>query len=79
LEVAARMVPTLAYFGSADPWTPAADIDALRTAWSGRDDCEIVVVEGADHGFIHDPDRDVHKAEAAAAAWGRALEWVGAS
>ncbi len=78
LEVASRMVPTLAYFGSADPWTPPADIDALRAAWSGRDDCEIVVVEGADHGFVHDPDRDVHNPEAAAEAWTRALEWVGA-
>ena len=51
------MCPTLAIFGSADPWTPAADIDALRAAWSDRPDCEIVVVEGADHGFVHDPDR----------------------
>ena len=53
-----------------DPWTPAADIDALRTAWSGRTDCEIVVVEGAEHGFVHDPDRDVHRADDAAATPG---------
>jgi carboxymethylenebutenolidase len=79
LEVAPRMVPTLAYFGSADPSIPAADIDALRAAWSGRDDCEIVVVEGADHGFVHDPDRDVHRPDDAKQAWTRTLEWVGAS
>jgi carboxymethylenebutenolidase len=77
LSVAATMVPTLAYFGSNDPWTPAADIEALRAAWSGRADCEIVVVEGAEHGFVHDPDRDVHRADDAADAWAHALRWVG--
>jgi carboxymethylenebutenolidase len=78
LSVAAEMAPTLAYFGSNDPWTPAADIEALRVAWSGRDDCEIVVVDGAEHGFVHDPDRDVHRADDAEHAWRRTLDWVGA-
>jgi len=79
LSVAAQMAPMLAFFGSNDPWTPPADIEALRTAWSGRTDCEIVVVEGAEHGFVHDPDRDVHRADAAEVAWARALQWVGAA
>ncbi len=79
LSVAAEMAPTLAFFGSNDLWTPAADIEALRAAWSGRTDCEIVVVEGADHGFVHDPDRDVHRADDAANAWERTLQWIGAS
>jgi carboxymethylenebutenolidase len=70
------MCPTLAVFGSADPWTPAADIEALRTAWAGRNDCEIVIVEGADHGFVHDPERPVHRADDAAVLWERALNWV---
>lgn len=78
LEVAAQMAPTLAFFGSDDPFTPAADIEALRSAWAGRPDCEIVVVEGAEHGFIHDPDRDVHRADDAARAWDRTLAWIGA-
>jgi len=77
LAVAAQMAPTLAIFGSNDPFTPAADIEDLRTAWSGRSDCEIVVVEGAEHGFAHDPDRDAHRADDAAMAWDRTLEWVG--
>ena len=64
------MCPTLAIFGSVDPWTPAADIEALRAAWSGRPDCEIVVIEGADHGFVHDPDRPVHRADDAAVLLG---------
>jgi carboxymethylenebutenolidase len=76
LEVADRMCPTLAIFGSADNWTPAADIEALRAAWSGRTDCEIVVVEGADHAFVHDPDRPVHRAADAAECWDRAINWI---
>ena len=78
IAVAAEMAPTLAYFGAKDPWTPAADIDAFRAAWSGRSDCEIVVVDEADHGFVHDPDRDVHRADDAAHAWEHALHWIGA-
>lgn len=76
LDVAAGVVPTLAFFGSADPWTPPADVDALRAAWRDRDDCEIVVVEGADHGFVHDPERPAHRPDDAATCWARALEWV---
>ena len=78
LAVAAEMTSTLAFFGSNDPWTPPADIEALRAAWAGRDDCEIVVVEGAEHGFVHDPDRDVHRPDDAARAWERTLAWIGA-
>lgn len=69
LDTAAEVCPTLAVFGSADPWTPAAEIDALRAAWAGRDDCEIVVIDGADHGFVHDPDRPTHRADDAARLW----------
>jgi len=76
LDLAAEMCPTLAIFGSEDRWTPPADIEALRAAWSNRDDCEIVVVEGADHGFVHDPDRPVHRADDAEALWARALAWM---
>jgi carboxymethylenebutenolidase len=77
IAVADRMCPTLAIFGSVDPWTPAADIDALRTAWQSRSDCEIVMIEGGDHGFVHDPEREVHRADDAAACWAKAIEWVG--
>lgn len=78
LDTAADACPTLAIFGSADSMTPAADIDALRAAWSGRDDCEIVVVEGAEHGFVHDPDRPAHRPDDAAALWTRAIAWLSA-
>ena len=71
-----RVCPTLAIFGSIDAMTPPDDIAALRAAWAGRDDCEIVVVEGADHGFVHDPDRPAHRADDAAALWTRAIAWL---
>ena len=76
LDTAADVCPTLAIFGSADSMTPAGDIAALREAWAGRDDCEIVVVEGAEHGFVHDPDRPAHRPDDAAALWTRALAWL---
>jgi carboxymethylenebutenolidase len=77
LAVAEHMCPTLAIFGTNDPWTPIADIDALRAAWAGRSDCEIITVEGGEHGFVHDPERPVHRPDDAATCWERALAWVG--
>ena len=76
LAIAADACPTLAFFGDADPWTPAVDIDALRTAWAGRSEHEIVVYPGADHGFVHDPSRPAHRADDAADAWDRALAFL---
>ncbi|HZP28259.1 MAG TPA: dienelactone hydrolase family protein [Acidimicrobiia bacterium] len=77
LDTAADVCPTLAIFGSVDPFTPAADIDALRAAWQGRTDCEIVVYDGADHGFVHAPERPVHRPADAADAWNRVLRFLG--
>ena len=77
LETAAEVCPTLAIFGSVDPFTPPEDIDALRAAWQGRSDCEIVVYEGADHGFVHAPERPVHRPDDAADAWNRVLRFLG--
>ncbi len=76
LSTAGQACPTLAIFGDSDPYTPTADIEALRTAWSGRTDCEIVVYPGAEHGFVHDPDRPAHRADDAADAWTRVLEFL---
>ena len=45
LAVAAEMCPTLAFFGTNDPWTPEPDVAALADAWKGRSDCEMVIVE----------------------------------
>jgi carboxymethylenebutenolidase len=76
LDLVADACPTLAIFGSSDGMTPANDIDALRRAWSSRSDCEIVVVDGAEHGFVHDPDRPAHRADDAAAMWQKAIAWM---
>ncbi|MGZ6944071.1 MAG: dienelactone hydrolase family protein [Acidimicrobiia bacterium] len=77
LAVAGEACPTLAVFGSEDQWTPPEDIQALRDAWSGRPDCEVVVYEGADHGFVHDADRPAHRAADAGDAWSRVLALLG--
>lgn len=77
LDVVAGVCPTLAVFGDQDPWVPMADVDALRAVWAGRDDCEIIVYPGADHGFVHDPERPTHRAGAAADVWARALRFLG--
>jgi carboxymethylenebutenolidase len=78
LETAADVCPTLAIFGDADSYTPAPDIEALRTAWKDRTDCEIVVYAGAEHGFVHDAERPAHRADDAADAWARVLRFLGA-
>ena len=59
-----------------DPYTPAADIEALRAAWADRPDCEIVVYPEADHGFVHAPERPAHRADDAADAWRRVLAFL---
>jgi carboxymethylenebutenolidase len=76
LANAAEACSTLAIFGSADAMTPAADIDALRRAWAGRSDCEVVVIEGAEHGFVHAPERPAHRPDDAAALWTKTLAWL---
>lgn len=78
LATTAQAAPTLAIFGDADPWTPPADIEALRATWVDRPEHEIVVYPGADHGFVHDPERPTHRADEAADAWRRALAFLGA-
>ncbi len=76
IDTAADVCPTLGIFGDADPFVPAADVDALREVWAGRADCEVVVYPGADHGFVHDPERPAHRPDDAADAWGRALAFL---
>jgi carboxymethylenebutenolidase len=76
LDTAADVCPTLAIFGGKDEYTPERDIDALRAAWANRPDCEIVVYPDAEHGFVHAPERPAHRADDAADAWRRALEFL---
>ncbi|MBM3660877.1 MAG: hypothetical protein FJW95_15445 [Actinobacteria bacterium] len=78
LDTAAAVVPTLAIFGGVDALVPLADVEALRAAWADRPDCEIVVYPEADHAFVHDPARPVHRPDDAADAWERVLTFLGA-
>lgn len=65
--------PAMAIIGTVDRWTPPGDVDDLEAAGA-----TVVRYEGADHGFVHDPDRPVHRADDAADAWRRALDFVSA-
>jgi carboxymethylenebutenolidase len=76
LEGAADVCPTLAIFGGQDAYSPEPDIEALRAAWANRPDCQIVVYDEADHGFVHAPERPAHRADDAADAWRRALAFL---
>ena len=62
----------LAIIGTDDIWTPADDVDALEATGA-----EVVRYAGAEHGFVHDPDRPVHRPDYAADAWRRAITWLG--
>jgi carboxymethylenebutenolidase len=61
----------LAIIGTADPFTPPEDLAALESTG-----VTTVRYEGADHGFAHDPSRPAHRADDAADAWRRAVEWL---
>jgi carboxymethylenebutenolidase len=61
----------LAIVGTADPWTPPEDVDALADTGA-----TVVRYEGADHAFVHDPERPAHRPADAADAWQRAIDWL---
>ena len=62
---------TLAIIGTVDRWTPPDDVAALEAAG-----VTVVRYEGADHGFVHDPDRPTHRAADAEDAWRRAITFL---
>jgi carboxymethylenebutenolidase len=61
----------LAVIGTADPYTPPDQVERLEAAG-----VSVAAYEGAEHGFVHDPDRPAHRALDAADAWRRAGEWL---
>jgi len=63
----------MAIVGSVDTWTPPADVAALEDTGA-----TVVRYEGADHGFVHDPSRPVHRPDDAADAWERVLAFLDA-
>lgn len=64
----------LAIIGTADPYTPARDVDDLEAAGA-----TVVRYDGAEHGFIHDASRPSHRADDAADAWRRVADWFRAT
>lgn len=70
---AAVRCPTLAIVGTADHFTPAADVDEAEALG-----VEVVRYEGAEHGFVHDPERPAHRADDAADAWRRVVTFLAA-
>ena len=61
----------LAVIGTADAWTPPGHVDDLEAAGA-----TVLRYEGADHGFVHDASRPAHRADDAADAWRRVLDWL---
>jgi carboxymethylenebutenolidase len=58
--------------GDNDQFVPVADIDELKKLGATT-----VVYKGAEHGFVHDPDRPAHRDKDAADAWKRAKKFLG--
>jgi carboxymethylenebutenolidase len=70
--VAARgAADVMAIIGTVDVWTPPEDVDALEALGAN-----VVRYDGADHGFVHDPDRPAHRPDDAADAWQRVLAFL---
>jgi carboxymethylenebutenolidase len=63
--------PVLAIIGTADPYTPPDDVDALEATGA-----TVVRYEGAEHGFVHDASRPSHRADDAADAWRRVADFL---
>jgi carboxymethylenebutenolidase len=61
----------LAVIGTADPYTPPEVVDELELVGA-----TVVRYHGANHGFVHDPDRPTHNPQYAIDAWARALSWL---
>jgi len=61
----------LAIIGTADPYTPASDVDELEAAGA-----TVNRYEGAQHGFVHDASRPAHRPDDAADAWERVVDWL---
>ena len=68
----AQVGRAMAVVGSEDGYTPPGDVQELIDAG-----VRVELYEGADHGFVHDPSRPTHRADDAADAWAKAIEFLG--
>lgn len=58
--------------GTNDSYVPVEDAKELEALGA-----TVVLYKGAEHGFVHDPDRPAHKAKEAKDAWMRAKKFLG--
>ncbi len=71
--------PTLGLYGGADPGIPVDDVETLRARLTAAGaPAEIVVYDGAPHGFYADY-RDSYRADIAAQAWSRMRAFLAAN
>jgi carboxymethylenebutenolidase len=58
--------------GTKDPWVPLEDAKELEALGA-----TVVTYKGAEHGFVHDPERPAHRPKDAKDAWARAKKFLG--
>jgi carboxymethylenebutenolidase len=61
----------LAIVGTSDGFTPPDAVDELE-----RTGATVVRYHDAEHAFVHDPERPVHRRQYAKDAWARAIDWL---
>jgi carboxymethylenebutenolidase len=78
LQLASQLgCPYLGLFGEEDGLIPLADVEELRSILTReRKDFEIVTYPGAGHAFFNDTRPDAYRAQAAADAWPRAVQFL---
>lgn len=71
--------PLLLIAGDADTFVPMSDIDKLRMTLESENtvmgDCEIIIIEGAGHGFAHHPKSDDDKTDSES-LFSSAAKWL---
>jgi carboxymethylenebutenolidase len=77
IDLADRLrCPVLAFFGGDDPFIPPADAERVRARLAAiGPQHEVVVYDGAPHGFCCD-ERDSYRPDAAADAWQRTVRFL---
>ena len=66
------IAPVLAIAGGQDKLVPPEQIDELRAVPG----VEVVLYPEGEHGFVHDPARPTHRADDAADAWRRVIDFL---
>lgn len=68
--------PVLFHYGSADPFIPNEEVEAVRRAFAGRADVEVHVHDGAGHAFENFEAAAFHDPAAATASWEATTEFL---